>query len=123
MQPAENLIEEYEAALATHDWEQVAPLIHDDCVAIFSEGTFIGKQQVEVAFHKTFDLIQDEKYMISSVHWILQQESVAVFNFEFHWTCIIKGKPASGGGRGTSTIVLQDGDWVLIAEHLGPHAR
>lgn len=59
----------YEKALATQSWENVAPLIHEQCVATFSEGTYIGKAQVESAFRKTFSLIKGEKYAISPIHY------------------------------------------------------
>ncbi len=122
MENVEEFIHDYEAALATQDWDQVSPLIHDDCVATFSEGTHIGKSQVESAFQKTFDLIEDETYRISNVHWAIRSESIAVVVYNFEWSGIINGVRASGGGRGTSTIICDNGRWQLIAEHLGPNA-
>ena len=113
----------YEAALATQDWEQVAPLIHDDCVAVFTEDTFRGKAEVEAAFRKTFALIQDETYHISDVHVIRQTADLVVLSYDFAWSGIIDGQPAAGGGRGTSVLVMEDGRWLLLYEHLGPPAR
>ena len=117
----EEFIEKYEAALAAQDWNQISPLIHDNCVATFSEGTYKGKLQIESAFRKTFDLIKDEAYKLSSIHWAMKTESIAVFTYNFNWSGIINGESASGGGRGTSTIINNDGKWQLIAEHLGPN--
>jgi ketosteroid isomerase-like protein len=70
MKSPQEFISAYEKALATQSWEQVAPLIHEDCVAIFSEGTYTGKAEVESAFRRTFSLIKDEKYSISDIHWV-----------------------------------------------------
>ena len=123
MQSAEQFITNYEAALATQEWEQVSPLIHDDCVVTFTEGTFVGKQQVESVFRKTFDLIKDDTFTTSNIHWALKEDTMAVFVFSYSWSGIIHGKAASGSGRGTSTIVLQNDAWVLISEHLGPNPQ
>jgi len=113
----------YENALETQRWENVSPLIHDHCTVTFSEGTHIGKSAVEAAFRKTFELIEDERYSMSDLHWIMRTDAFAVFSFTFAWSGVIRGKPASGGGRGTSVIVNQNGAWQLITEHLGPPAQ
>ena len=110
-------------ALATQSWEQVAPLIHVDCVAIFSEGTYTGKAEVESAFRRTFSLIKDEKYWISDIHWVRETDTTAILSYIFSWSSIIEGVQTSGSGRGSSVLVYQDGKWQLICEHLGPLAR
>lgn len=120
MNPPESFLSEYEQALATASWAKVAPLIHEKCAVTFSEGTYIGKAEVEAAFRKTFTLIKDERYSISNVHWIQKTEDIAVYIYDFSWSGTIRGEPASGSGRGTSLLVNQDGKWQLICEHLGP---
>lgn len=77
MEKVKKFITNYEAALATHDWEQISPLAHNNCVATFSEGTYIGKRQVEAAFRKTFAFIKEEEYAIRDVHWLLIAEQLA----------------------------------------------
>ncbi len=123
MNTPQHFIKAYENTLATQSWEQVAPLIHQDCVATFSEGTYIGKAEVEKAFRKTFTLIKDEKFAVSDIHWVQETENTAILIYIFSWSGIIDGMPASGSGRGTSILIKQDGKWQLICEHLGPLAR
>jgi len=110
----------YEDALASQNWEIVAPLIHDDCVATFTSGTYRGKKEVELIFRRNFASIKGEHYSISNVHWVKQGEGFAVFTFDYQWSGVIGGKSASGGGRGTSVIVTSGSGWQLISEHLGP---
>ena len=116
-----DFISAYESALESQQWEKVAPLIHDNCVATFNNGTYVGKAAVKKAFTSTFELIQDETYKISNIHWIETNEDYAVLIFHFAWSGIIHGEPTSGGGRGTSVLINDEGDWKLLSEHLGPH--
>ncbi len=123
MSDPERFLSTYETALASQEWEKVDPLIHEDCVVTFNDGTYMGKTAVEGAFRRTFDLIEDEKFNISNVHWVLQKEETAVYIFNFSWSGIIQGKIASGGGRGTSVLIREKGNWQLLCEHLGPLAK
>jgi ketosteroid isomerase-like protein len=120
MKKPQDFITAYETALATQYWENVAPLVHENCVATFSEGTYKGKAEVEAAYRKTFALIKDETYKISEIHWVQTTESHAIMTYIFNWSGVISGEPASGSGRGTSVLVHEQGKWQLICEHLGP---
>lgn len=120
----EDFVAAYEKALASQEWENVSPLIHPDCTVTFSSGQVnVGKAAVEKAFRFNFDLIKEEKYAMSEVHWIVKTEEFAVFSFEYDWSGMIHGSPAAGGGRGTSSLVKVDGKWLLAAEHLGPRDK
>lgn len=116
----EDFIDAYEAALGSQSWEQVAPLIHARASVIFSTGiVHKGKSAVRAAYERNFAAIQNEDYTISNVHWLEQSDHHAVYMFDFHWSGIIGGKSASGAGRGTAVLV-KEGRWQLLAEHLGP---
>jgi ketosteroid isomerase-like protein len=120
---ADDLLGAYEAALATQDWTQVEPLMHEDVCVTFSNGAhFRGKAAVEGAFRENFSRIQDEHYEISDIHWIAKDPSYAACIYEFRWSGLIDGKAASGAGRGTSVLKSEGGKWFVLAEHLGPRA-
>ncbi|MCP5095074.1 MAG: nuclear transport factor 2 family protein [Chloroflexi bacterium] len=119
----EQFLKNYESALETQDWQAVSPLIHDDACVTFSSGTFKGKADIQQIFEKTFALIKDEEYAIKNVYWISKTEAYAVCLYTFHWSGLINGEPASGSGRGTSVLVNENGQWLLLTEHLGPNAN
>jgi aspartate 1-decarboxylase len=118
----EDFINRYAEAISTQKWQEVEALIHPNCVATFTSGTYRGKFQVEEIFRKNFDLIKNEKYTISNIHWVIKESGYAVFTFNYHWSGLINGKQAEGGCRGTSVIVKSKSQWQLISEHLGPGA-
>jgi ketosteroid isomerase-like protein len=118
----QDLMQAYEQALASQEWENVEPLMHEDACVTFSSGTFRGKDEVRKAFEHNFSVIEDEEYAIDDLHWASVGEESAVCLYTFQWQGVINGQPASGGGRGTSVLMNVASKWQIIAEHLGPHA-
>ncbi len=115
-------IEQYEAALGTQKWDVVSPLISAGAQVIFSDGSLHkGKDAVRAAYERNFEAIKNEDYQISNVHWLMESEDSAAYIFEFSWSGIIQGREASGSGRGTAVLILENGQWKLLAEHLGSY--
>ncbi len=116
----EDLVRRYEAALASQRWTEVDPLVHDDVCVTFSSGAVHeGRAAVRCAFEANFASIEDERYRVSNVHWVLRSEQAAVYLFDFEWSRRIQGRPAQGKGRGTSVLVRDADSWKLLVEHLG----
>ena len=119
----EEFVTAYEAALATQNWAEVGPLIHEDACVTFSSGkVHRGKDAVRRAFAGNFGTIADETYRVWNVHWVRKDREYAAYLFDFDWTGLIDGEPASGGGRGTCVLVKAGTSWQLLVEHLGPRA-
>ncbi|WP_299631792.1 nuclear transport factor 2 family protein [uncultured Roseobacter sp.] len=118
---AKSFVKEYEHALGTQDWSSVAPLISDDAIVIFSNGSLhAGKEAIRAAYQHNFNTIKSEKYRIENVHWLAETADAAAYSFEFHWIGEIEGREASGSGRGTAVLVRIDDCWLLAGEQLGP---
>ncbi len=119
----EDFVLKYEAALATQDWIQVAPLIHENACVTFSNGSVHrGKTAVEKAFRKNFSSIQNESYRMTNIHWVQKRDSLAVYLFEFQWSGVMQGQSIRGAGKGTCVITKLSDDWRLLVEHLGPNS-
>jgi hypothetical protein len=120
MHPEEFIIS-YETALASQNWGNVEPLVHANACVTFSNGTVHkGLKAIKVAFTNNFSLIKDEKYFITDVHWVVKDKEFAVYLFNFNWSGFIDGQQASGSGRGSTTLIFENGKWLLVSEHLGP---
>ncbi len=119
----EDLLREYEQRTNSHHFEEVKPLLADDAVYWFSEGSYQGKEAIKQAFEKTWDIIQNEHYAIENIQWLAKDETVAVCIYQFHWQGMIEGHLQQGVGRGTSVFQKLDGDWKVTHEHLSslPH--
>ena len=116
----EDFLKSYEKALASQWWSEVEPLLAEDACIIFSEGTYVGKAEVQKAFEKAFTLIQDERYEIANLYWVDKASDYAVCIYTFRWSGVVNGEQAVGAGRGTSVLKRIDGCWKLLVEHLGP---
>jgi ketosteroid isomerase-like protein len=117
----ESFLTNYQAALATQNWESVAPLIHADACVTFSRGSVHkGIAAIQEAYERNFAAIKSEEYQVTNVDWLIKNADSAVYVFSFSWKGLINGQPASGTGRGTAVLVFESGKWKLMAEHLGP---
>ena len=118
MSPAE-FMRAYETVTNAHDLGALLELIADDAIYLFSSQTsHIGKAAIRKAIQANFDVIEGETYRIRHLKWLASSEDVAACVYEFEWSGTMDGKPASGGGRGTSVIRRIDGQWKVAHEHL-----
>ena len=121
----EEFLKLYEGATISRRFEDVAPLIADDAVFFFNDGSYVGKESIKGAFERTwaFD-IQDEKYWLDNIQWLMKEDQVAVCTFAFHWTGVVKGKfKELGSGRGTTVLGRSGSNWKVIHEHLSSEPR
>ena len=116
----EEFLRLYEVRMKSHRFEDVAPLIADDAVFFFNDGSYVGKESVRRAFERTWALeIQDEKYWLDNVRWLVKEEKFAACTFVFHWTGAVKGEHRElGSGRGTRVLKRSGSDCKVIHEHL-----
>ncbi len=99
MTPLE-FMHEYEQRTNTHKFQEVAPLIADNAIYWFNDGSFHGINEIKQAFERTWSYIQNEQYMIDHVQWLINDEDAAVCTYMFHWQGIVEGKRRMGMGVG-----------------------
>lgn len=113
----ENLMAEYERRLGTCDFDQVAPLIANDAIFWFTDGTHRGVGEIRKAFERTWSILKNETYWLDDMQWLAVGDDAAACTYRFNWRAEINGAPAQGNGRGT-TVLQRDGDWRIVHEHL-----
>jgi len=116
----EEFMKLYERRSATHRFEEVDPLIADDAVFWFNDGSFLGKGSIRKAFDQTWALeIQEDRYWLDNIRWLVKAEEFAVCTFSYHWTGVVKGEPRNlGDGRGTCVLKRFRSEWKVVHEHL-----
>ena len=108
----------YEQATNRHDFNELAPLIAEDATYWFTEGSYHGIDAIKAAVERTFATILDEVYRLEALDWVAIADDLAVCRYQFHWTGVVDGKPASGQGRGTNVMTKRNGVWKMLHEHL-----
>lgn len=108
----------YEQANNSHEIDRVVPLIAEDAVYWFSDGSHRGLDEIAGAIERTFEAIRDETYEIRDLEWVVLAADHAVCRYRFFWTGVVDGRPRSGEGRGTNVIVKRDASWKVQHEHL-----
>ncbi|WP_454851480.1 YybH family protein [Rhizobium binxianense] len=108
----------YEAKLNLAHFDAVAPLIAEDAVFWFSDGTHAGLAEIRAAFEQTWQRVNEEKYWLEDVNWIATSDTVATCIYTFHWKGLWDGKAFESKGRGTTVLRNSGGQWKIIHEHL-----
>lgn len=115
---AKELMKQYETKINHHKFADVEDLISSDAKFWFSSGTFHGMDQIQAAFKKTWNLIQNEVYWLTDLEWIAESETSATCIYTFNWKGLIEGQERTGKGRGTSVLCKKDSSWKIVHEHL-----
>jgi ketosteroid isomerase-like protein len=116
----QEFMKEYEIGANSKDFASILPLIDEkEAIFWFSEGSYIGAEQIREAFERTWSTIKDERYSITNLKWVSGCEHTAVCIYEFHSKGIVDGRNIEFSGRGTNILSrTNDGEWKLVHEHL-----
>jgi ketosteroid isomerase-like protein len=117
----DQFMRQYEAATCAHDLSATLALIADDAVYFFSDRTtHVGKPAIQLVLEQNFASISGENYRIEGLRWLATCDQVAACVYDYSWSGVINGQPASGQGQGTSVIRANAGSWLVVHEHLSP---
>lgn len=108
----------YEKGSNSHSFDNLTEMIHKDAIYRFSDGDFIGIESIKKAFINTWKKLNNDTYKIKDLKVIYNSnDSVGVY-YNFKWTTEIDGIKKSGGGRGTSIVIYENGRLQCVYEHL-----
>lgn len=113
-------MKKYEDATNSHDFDNVAKMLAENAIYLFSDGTYRGMSELREVFEQTWAKIPDEVYRIHDVEWIACTAEAAACIYQYQWQGTYQGKQAEGGGRGTNVLVKKEGNWLICHEHLSP---
>ncbi|MDQ0205372.1 YybH family protein [Alkalicoccobacillus murimartini] len=111
-------LEAYLNATNTHDFKEVAKLLHPDAIYWFTDKTCDSQKAIEQYFKNSWDLIKEEVYSASDIHWITSCKESATCMYTYHYQGYYEGSFVSGSGRATNVFVFIKNEWKLIHEYL-----
>ncbi len=114
----DEFMKNYWEAASSNDFAHVSPFIDRDASFFFSEGPFIGLEQIRKAFEQTWATITAERYTTGKLRWIVSDENTAVCTYDFTSDGYIGGVHRIMRGLGTNVLEKANGNWKIIHEHL-----
>jgi ketosteroid isomerase-like protein len=114
----QDVLKQYESRINLHQFDAVAPLIAEDAVVWFNDGSFAGHEAIRGAFERTWASLADETYWLTDLRWIAVGDVAASCIYQFNWKTTIDGQEASGIGRGTTVLRKGANGWQIAHEHL-----
>ena len=114
----QNFMKDYERNANKRNFDLIKPLISENAVYWFSDGSFVGLKEIEQAFINTWNNLPDEKYLMSDLKWLQVSSSSAVCIYKFLSEYSKNGKRESVKGRATNVFIKDKGLWHIILELL-----
>ncbi|MCR1290299.1 YybH family protein [Shouchella clausii] len=111
-------LEAYINATNTHDFNEVKKILHPEAVYWFTDKTCTSLEDIGNYFQHAWQIIKEEVYSATNVHWLAADENVATCIYTYRYEGYHNGKFVSGSGRATNVFTVYDGEWKLIHEHL-----
>ena len=111
-------MQRYVEATNSHDFARVRPLLMPNAVYWFNQKESSGLEQIQESFQASWSYLPDEIYGIQNVTWLSVEKNSATCIYQYTYRGTHAGKPVKGGGRGTTVLVRQGGQWRIAHEHL-----
>ncbi|WP_047457700.1 nuclear transport factor 2 family protein [Rhizobium rhizogenes] len=119
----DDVLKLYETKIKLQRFDELAPLIANDAVFWFSDGSHCGLKEIRAAFERTWEKSQEEVYWLEDLRWIAVGDDAASCIYTFHWKGLWDGKAFEGKGRGTTVLQKRSGEWKITHEHLSHFPR
>lgn len=114
-----NCLDLYIQATNTHNFENVKELLHPEAIYWFSNKSCTTINEIQNYFENAWDVIKQEVYSASDIHWIAVDEKTATCIYTYHYEGYKDGSFVKGSGRATNVFIKESLDeWNLIHEHL-----
>ncbi|MFD3273848.1 nuclear transport factor 2 family protein [Paenibacillus dendritiformis] len=113
-----NALDRYIEATNSHDFSNVGKWVDSNAVYWFSDKTCTTPEEIQRYFENAWETVKEEKYSVTDVVWIAEDENSAACIYTYHWEGFIDGRYGSGKGRGTNVLVKRNDGWKIVHEHL-----
>ncbi|UTR15927.1 nuclear transport factor 2 family protein [Salipaludibacillus sp. LMS25] len=117
----QSALEAYIKATNSHQFEEVAQVLHPEAVYWFTDKTCTTHEDIQQYFEQAWHIVKNEIYEAKDVMWLTATDTTAVCTYTYKYEGYIEGRFVTGSGRATNVFVVDEsGDWKLIHEHLSP---
>jgi ketosteroid isomerase-like protein len=107
------------AALIRRDIDAALPLLTDDAVFFYSNGSSLwGKAAFAAAITASWTRVERYTYTTDEAVWLAESGSAAAVIYAFSWSGVVGGEDVVGGGRGTRVFRREADGWRIAHEHL-----
>jgi ketosteroid isomerase-like protein len=126
MQPITNdsvvqFLDHFEEIAEKEDFSLIRSMIHERAHFRFNDGDFIGHQAIQGAFEKTWrgdPSVKKARFYLSDIVVLTTDRSTATATYTYNWEGSQGGREFKIRGRGTRVLVMEDGRFRIIHEHL-----
>ncbi len=116
----------FEVIAGQEDFDLVEPMIHPRAFFRFNDGDFLGRQAIRAVFEKTWagsPGVKKDRFYLTDIVVLSTDQASASATYTYNWEGRQDGRPFRIQGRGTRVLVMAQGDFQIIHEHLSRFPR
>jgi ketosteroid isomerase-like protein len=114
-------LDRFEEVAGAEDFSLIQDMIHEHAVFRFNDGDFVGRKAIQAVFEKTWKGsagVKKERFYLSDIVVLSVDRASAAATYTYNWEGSQEGRPFRIQGRGTRVLVLEQGRFQIVHEHL-----
>ena len=116
----------FEEIAEKENFDLIQDMVHENAFFRFNDGDFVGRQAVRGAFEKTWKgsaNVKKERFYLTDIQVLSVDTASATATYTYNWEGTMDGRSFRIQGRGTRVLVLENGRFQIIHEHLSRYPK
>lgn len=122
--PSEAVVEflhQFEAIAEKEDFDLIRDMIDEQAYFRFNDGDFIGRSAIQSVFEKTWrgdPTVKKARFYLTDIVVLTTDHRTATVTYTYNWEGSEGDHRFAIRGRGTRVLVLENGRFRIVHEHL-----
>lgn len=116
-----DFLNRFEEIAEQEDFDLVEGMIHEQAFFRYNDGDFIGRAAIRAAFENSWrgdPSVRKARFYLTDIRVLTTDQSTATATYTYNWEGAQGAHRFKIQGRGTRVLVMEDGRFRIIHEHL-----
>ena len=116
-----DFLNRFEKLAEQEDFDLIRDMIDEHACFRFNDGDFVGRASIQAAFERTWrgdPTVRKARFYLSDIQVLTTDHTTATATYTFNWEGAQGDHTFAIKGRGTRVLVLGEGGFRIVHEHL-----